>query len=358
MVTGLNQDSGRARERTRALKRPVRNSGMLVVVALVLVILPLVVGASLQVAFTDVLYTILLGIGWNVTGGFGGQFALGQTLFLGIGAYGTAWLLDHGVSAVVGLVAGMIVSMIVSFALGNLLFRRQLQDFYFGLVTLAFASGMGYTVQNIGALGGPNGLIIPVLNSSLDLVWPTIRPYYYFALILAVCAAVVSWFLYRSPSGWKMRAVVADEASAVAVGINPVKSKVQAFVVSSVIISAAGSFYVCQNQLVNSDSVLSLTPLLLMLAGPIVGGLGTIVGPIVGGLIVGGVQQGLLLLPLTATTGGVITNAVFGLALIVIPLVAPSGIVGWIAKRQRGRTSDALSSHFAAREGQLEQETV
>lgn len=340
------------------MKRRVLNGGMLVVVALVLLLIPLVVGTGLQVAFTDVLYTVLLGIGWNVTGGFGGQFALGQTLFLGIGAYGTAWLLNHGVSAAVGLVAGMIVSMIVSFALGNLLFRRQLQDFYFGLVTLAFASGIGYTVQNIAALGGPNGLIIPVLNSSLDLVWPTTLPYYYFALVLAVCAAVVSWLLHRSRSGWRMRAVVADEASAVAVGIDPVKSKVLAFVVSSVIISAAGTFYVCQNQLVNSDSVVTLTPLLLMLSGPIVGGLGTIVGPVVGGLIVGGVQQGLLLLPFNATTGGVISNGIFGLALIVIPLAAPSGIVGLAARWRPGRTSGALSGHSDAREGQLEQEAV
>lgn len=346
MVTGLT--------RRRAL-----NGGMLIAVTVVLLIIPVAVNSSLQVAFTNVLYAILLAIGWNITGGFGGQFALGQTLFLGIGAYGTAWLLNHGVSAAAGLFAGMAVSVIVSYALGSLLFRRQLQDFYFGLATLAFASGMGYTVQNIGALGGPNGLIIPVLNSSLDLVWPSTLPYCYFALILVVIAAVVSWRLYRSPSGWKMRAVVSDEASAISVGIDPVKSKLQAFVISSVIISAAGSFYVCQNQLVDANSVLSLTPLLLMLAGPIVGGLGTIVGPIVGGLIVGGVQQGLLLLlPLTATTGGVISNAIFGLALVVIPLVAPGGIVGWAKKARRVRTSGALSHRSDDREGQLEEEAV
>jgi len=317
--------------RASATWRRAAGGGAILATAVVVLVLPTLVGASVQVALTNILYAVLLGIGWNVIGGFGGQFALGQTLFLGIGAYSTAWLLNHGVSGGVGLVAGMALSMVVAFGLGNLLFRRQLRDFYFALVTLAFAYGLGYTVANVGALGGPNGLVTPLLNSTIDLIWSTTRPYYYFALVLVVVSLIVSWRLYHSAAGWRMRAVVADESSAVAVGIDPVKSKLQSFLVSAALASAAGTFYVCQNQLVNSHTVLSLDILLLMLAGPIIGGLGTIAGPIIGGIVVGGVQQGTLLLPLTSTLGAVITEGVFGLALVVIPLVAPGGIMGWVS---------------------------
>lgn len=330
---------GRVAFTTRGL---VGTGGILLGVFVVL-LGPALVATSLQIAFTNILYAVLLGVGWNVIGGFGGQFALGQTLFLGIGAYGTAWLLNHSVPGVVGLIGGMAVSMVVAFALGNLLFRRQLKEFYFALITLAFAYGLGYTVQNIGALGGPNGLILPILNSTIDLVWSSTLPYYYFALVLVVLALIVSWQLYRSAAGWKMRAVVADEASAVAVGIDPVSSKLLAFVVASALASAAGSFYVCHNQLVNSDTVLSLTPLLLMLAGPIIGGMGTIAGPILGGVVVGGVQQVMLLLPLTSTVGAVVTEGVFGLALVIVPLVAPGGIMGWVTGWRRSRREGPAS---------------
>lgn len=319
-----------ARRRVMAAGRPIRGWVGVAIVLVVAIAVPPSLQVGTQVAITNILYAVLIGISWNIIGGFAGQFALGQMLFVGIGAYGTAWLLNHGVTAFVGLGAGILLSMGVSFLLGQLLFRRQLRDFYFALVTMALVFGAGYTVQNISFLGGPNGLILPVLNGTADLVWATTLPYYYFVLILVVIAIAVSVILYRSAAGWKIRAVVRDEVAAAAAGIDPIRSKVLAFVVSAALASAAGTFYVCQNELVNSETILSLNPLLLMLAGPIIGGLGTMTGPILGGLVVGGVQQITLTLPLTSTTGAVITEAVFGLALVIVPLAAPKGLIGVI----------------------------
>lgn len=320
-------------------RRGIRWLAGVVIVVVAAILVPLL-GENWIVAMTAVYFTVYICIAWNVIAGFGGQFALGQPLFLGIGAYTSTMLfMKAGVSPWLGMLAGAVISGAVAAGFGYLAFRFRVRGLYFGLLTFAslvVAQGLATTFDWIG---GAAGLILPLGDDTLNFVWRSRTPYYYVILAFAVLAAVLSWWLARRTRfGWRLDALRHDEDAAAAIGVDVPRAKIQAFVISAMLTAAAGTFYAQFYELVSPDTVLTFDTQIDMLVGTIIGGLATVGGPIVGGLLVGGYRQLLTYLPLGSHVAASVGELTFAVFLIVVSIWAPGGIVGlrpWRALTRR-----------------------
>ncbi|MQA81996.1 MAG: branched-chain amino acid ABC transporter permease [Streptosporangiales bacterium] len=318
----------------------------LVVVAAVAV--PPFVGTGNQIALINIAYVMFLCVAWNIIAGYAGQFALGQPVFLAIGAYTSTKLYLAEVSPWFGMAAGAAISGIAAAGLGLLAFRYKVRGLYFALLTFASLLVAENIVRETDWLGGTVGLLIPLGDSAVDMNWRTQLPYYYVILVLLLLGTLVSWWVRRSTLGWRLAAVQQDEEAAPAVGIDVNRAKLTAFVISAVLTSCGGTFYAQYYQLVSPETVLSFDPQIQMLIGAIIGGLGTFGGPLVGGLLVGGFNQVLLFLPLSsqfATSAGQIAFAIF---LLVMAIRAPKGVVG-IYTSLRARVVRSSARHVGAK---------
>lgn len=307
-------------------------AGALAVIALALLLaVPPALGAQWQTALTNVLYAVYLCVAWNVIAGLAGQFALGQPLFLAIGAYtSTLLFLRAGVSPWVGMVAGGLLSGLAALLFGYLAFRYRVRGLYFALLTFASLVVASNVVANVGALGGAAGLILPLRDDAASFVWRDRLPYYYVMLGLALAAVGVSAGIVRGRLGWRLEAVQQDEDAAQAVGINVPRVKMVAFVVSAMMTALAGTFYAQFYELVSPDTVLIFDPQITMLLGTIIGGIGTVLGPVVGGVLVGAFTQVLQNLPLDSRVAAGVGQIVFAVFLIVVSVYAPAGLVGLV----------------------------
>lgn len=308
--------------------------GALALVVLVLVTLPLALGSGWQTAAISVLYTIYLCIAWNIIAGFAGQFALGQPVFIAIGAYTAVLLFSRSITPWVGMLAGAAISAAIAAAFGYLAFRYGVRGLYFALLTLASLIVAGNLAANIPQLGGAVGLMLPLGNSFANFVWRSRAPYYAVMIVMVAFAFGVSWLIEHSSLGWRLAAVRQDEDAAAAIGIDVQRVKVQAFVISAMLTSLAGTFYAQLFQLVSPETVLTFDPQITMFLGTYIGGVGTIIGPLVGGFVVGTFNQVLQSLPLDSRAAATIGQLVFATFLIAISLYAPQGLVGLVKRRR------------------------
>lgn len=318
----------------------------LVAVLIIAIVVPPVLGEDWTIAMTAVYFTVYICIAWNIIAGFAGQFALGQPLFLALGAYTSSLLFLHvNVSPWLGMLAGVVVSGVVAAIFGYLAFRFRVRGLYFALLTFASLVVAEGLATSFDLIGGAAGLILPLGNDTLNFVWQSRLPYYYVILAFAIFAGVLSWGLARrTPFGWRLDALRHDETAASAVGVNVPRAKIQAFVLSAMLTAAAGTFYAQFYQLVSPDTVLTFDTQIDMLVGTIIGGLGTVGGPIVGGLLVGGYRQLLTYLPLGSHVAASVGELTFAVFLIIAAIWAPGGLISlrpWhVLRRRRGRRPD------------------
>jgi branched-chain amino acid transport system permease protein len=266
------------------------------VVTLLLALLPFWPGAVDSYAFSFLFFVFVYAItaqGWNLVAGFGGQISLGQHAFFGLGAYTTAILwstnylwgslydshpriyyFDPVTMALSGLVAAVAAALI------GVPLLSKLRGDYFALGTLGFGEIVRVLFVNGGSFtGGAFGIVTPA--GTFD----TLRPHYWVGLFLTAGLAVAIRLLMRSRYGLALTAVRDDEMAASANGINTLAVKVAAFVGSAFIAGVAGSLYSFYIFHVGPDSVFDLDWMLLPLMMTVVGGTGTIVGPIVGAFV-------------------------------------------------------------------------
>lgn len=283
-------------------------------------------------AITMTLYAALLGLAWNILGGFGGQFSFGHAVFFGTGAYAMGVLqVKFGWNAWPALAAAVAAGAGVGAVIGGLSFRYGLRGSYFALVTLAFAEVFRILSNTFDFTGGGVGLMLPLASGFGKLQFEKAG---YLNLILAfvVAGLVLSLWLKHSRFGAWLQAVRDNEESAAALGVDVFRTKMGAIMMSGALMAAGGAFYL---QLLHYiDPHLAYGPAISVeaLLGPIVGGIGTVWGPVLGAIVLH--LLGELTGSLLGDTPGV-NLIVYGALLVLMVTFLPNGILGGLARLVR-----------------------
>jgi len=280
------------------------------------------------------LYAALLAQAWNILGGFGGQFSFGHALFFGSGAYVQAIAqLQGGLNPWLALPLAIGAAAAVGLFVGALTFRYGLKGSYFALVTLAFAEVFRIVALSVDFTGGGVGLMIPLQESAANLQFASRKGYIGLMLAFVVAALVVTAWLRHSRFGARLQAVRDNEDAARAVGVDPFRVKLGAIVLSGGFTGAAGAFYVQVFQYIDPSIAFGPHVSVEALVAAIVGGMGTLWGPVLGALVLH------TLADLTRNLFGALPGinlVIYGVVLVGIVMFLPRGIAGlWSALRAR-----------------------
>ena len=265
----------------------MRRAAAVAVVAVLMMAPPFLTSNQflLHLAITVLLWT-LLGVSWNLLGGFAGQVSFGHATFFGVGAYATMILyLRLGLAPWYGMALGGAAAVLVSLPIGLICFR--LRGPYFSLSTLAVAEIVRLVALNWDALtNGPVGLLItalpPVRLGGRALDWESKAPFYFIIAALAALAMLATWRLSRARLGAYLLAIREDEDAAESVGIDTVRAKVLTLALSAFFTGLAGGFYGLYFRYVDPDAVFPIALSVEMVFIAVVGGLATVIGPVIG----------------------------------------------------------------------------
>jgi branched-chain amino acid transport system permease protein len=320
---------------------------ILIVIAL-LATVPLFTASSVVLNFLIVALLIaLVGQGWNVLGGYGGQYSFGHAAFFGTGAYVTAILQTrYGVNAWIGFALGVAGGALVGAAIGALTFRSGLKGSYFALVTLAFAEVLRIAASVAPITGAGVGLLIALDLRPQAFQFQSRAPFYWIVLALVAVSLVIVRLIEHSRFGAWLVAVRENEDAAKALGVDVAQVKLAAITVSAAITAAGGAFYA--QYFLFIDSGIAYGPWISVeaLLAPIIGGVGTVFGPLLGALVVK--TLGELAKLVTGDAPG-LDLVIYGSVLILVVAFAPRGIAGVLADLRvrwaRLRSSPAERAH-------------
>lgn len=298
--------------------RTLRN---IVLVVAVLAMYPLVFRTKLNLGVAIVLFAATA-TAWDVLGGWAGQLSLGHAALMGIGGYTMALLaLRAGWAPWWGLVVGLVLSAVVAAGWGWIVFR--LRGPYFALSTIAVAEILRLVAINWTSFpGGAEGLFIQTLPApfGLDLFNRTVE--FYMGLGWLALALVVVWWLSWSKFGYYLQAIREDQDSAMAVGINPTRYKILAFMVSAALTAAGGALFALYVSFFEPHIIFDIGMSVELALMAYIGGAGTVFGPAIGAVVLLG-------------AGDVFRNyfqqanlLIYGVLIILIVRFAPEGIVG------------------------------
>jgi branched-chain amino acid transport system permease protein len=314
-----------------------RERGLVVGLFVALVAAPLVADRYLVSVLTLILYFAYVGQAWNLMMGFAGQLSLGHALYVGLGAYVAALLWFYfGIGPWLGVFAAVAVAMAAGAIVGWLGFRFGVEGVYFALLTIAAAEFTRVAFDHLGFAGGSGGLFLPYEERRLGEWW-NLRGgqllFYYLALLLAIAGVVVAARLARSRLGYHWLAVREDERAARSLGIDAFRAKMTAVLVSSGMTAVGGVFYAFYYNNLFPGQIFDIGRSIELLLAPIVGGLGTVFGPVVGAFILTPLGEGLIALTQRLGIDAPGVKAIFyGLTLVVIIYIRPSGVWPWLAR--------------------------
>jgi branched-chain amino acid transport system permease protein len=270
-----------------------------------------------------------MGISWNIVAGLAGQLLIAHISFLAFGAYTTAVLYNtFGVTPWVGIFMGGIIAGLLGLSVAFITLRYGLKVDYFALFTIALMVGLRTLFLKWDFVGGAPGIVLKLSNPNLGkMIFTDKAPYLYIALGLATIGILVQYFIYRSKIGKYFLAIREDEAAASALGVNTYLYKTLAVVISAAMAGVGGGFYMMYIGYIEPPQVFDLgLNVQIVMASPIIGGLGSLIGPIIGALINKPLAE-LLRGYLSSTTSGS-TLIVYGTFLILSILFMPKGIAG------------------------------
>jgi branched-chain amino acid transport system permease protein len=282
------------------------------------------------------LYFAYVGQAWNLMMGFAGQLSLGHALYVGLGAYVAAALwLNLGIGPWLGVLAAIAVAATCGLAVGWLGWRFGIEGVYFALLTIAFAEFTRIAFDHIALTGGSGGLFLPVSAEQAGQWWnlrggPLL--FYYLALVLAVGGTSLIARLRHSPLGYRWLAVREDAEAASALGIDVFRARMTAMLISSGMTAVGGVFYAFYYRNLFPAQIFDIGKSIELILAPVIGGLGTVFGPVVGAFIL--TPLGEVLIAATERLGlnAPGTKAVFyGLALMAIIWLRPNGVWPWLA---------------------------
>jgi branched-chain amino acid transport system permease protein len=282
------------------------------------------------------LVAIAFAIAWNLAAGYAGVFSLGHHLFYGVGAYvSTLLLLKAGLSPWIGLLLAALFTAGLAAAVGAVGFRYGLGGAFFALFTLALAEVARSVAAAWQWIGGPVGLIIPAGRGPLNFSFTSTMPFFYISLAMVVGYLLITLFVANSRLGYYLRAIREDEAAAEASGVNTYRYKILIFALSAGLTSIVGSFYAQYFQYISPNEVFVFNVQLDAMVHVIVGGAGTVLGPVLGAGVFSFLSEALRNLPFDVNQRQLASGAkvFYSIMLIVVALKLPSGIVGLLRRR-------------------------
>ena len=311
---------------------------LLAALALLLAVLPLFASPYVLSVAILILYFAYTGQAWNVLMGFCGQLSLGHSLYVGLGAYTAAALFVHGgIGPWPGLVAAVLVCMLAGAIIGVLAFRFGIGGVYFALLTIAFAEFTRLGFDHWEWLGATGGFFLPVSQRTVnDLVHWRGSPvmFYYLMLALAAAALVFCTWLTRTRVGYYWLAIRENAEAAQALGINTFRWKVYAVALSSAMTAVAGVFFAFYYNNLFPEQIFNISRSIEIILGPIIGGLGTLFGPILGAAVLTLLSEGIT--ELIAALGWEIPGVkqvFYGVVLLAVVMFLPHGIWPALARR-------------------------
>ena len=317
-----------------------RAATLLAILGVVLAALPAFASNYLLSVATLILYLAFAGQAWNVMMGFAGQLSLGHSLYVGVAAYVAGGLFFHyGLGPWAGLWLAMLVCVLMGAAIGFLAFRFGISGVYFALLTIAFAEFTRIGFDHLDWTGGPGGMFLKVAQrDTWDLAnfrGPPLM-YYYTILFLTVFAFLLCFLLLKSKAGYYWQAIRENEEAAQALGINTFRWKMLAVALSAAMTSVSGVFYAFYYNNLFPEQVFNIGRSIEIILGPVIGGVGTLFGPILGAVVLTVLSDSLteLLAALGWEIPG-IKQVFYGVVLLAVVMFLPNGIWPAVAKRLR-----------------------
>jgi branched-chain amino acid transport system permease protein len=272
---------------------------------------------------------VFIGISWNIVAGFAGQLLIAQIIFLGVGSYTTIVLLNtFNISPWVGLLISGVTAGLLGVGVSFITLRYGLKADYFALFTIALMVAMKTLFLKWDFVGGSIGMWLRLNNPSFDkMIFAAKEPYLYIALGLSAIGLLIQYRIYRSKMGKYFMAIREDEDAAAALGVNTSRYKMFAVVIGAALAGVGGGFYVMYVTYIEPPQVFDLgLNVEIIMAGPIIGGLGSLAGPVLGAL---------LNKPLAELARGILaggrsgSNLIFyGSFLIMVIIFMPRGLAG------------------------------
>jgi branched-chain amino acid transport system permease protein len=317
---------------------PRRGLWLLALLLALLLVFPFFASGYLLAVGFLILYFAYVGQAWNVMMGFAGQLSLGHSLYVGLGAYAAAALYVHyGVSPWIGLGASVAICALAGAALGFLAFRFGVGGVYFAILTIAFAEFARIGFDHFPWVRGSSGLFLPVANYTENDLWnlrgsPTM--FYYLMLAMTAGAFVLCHALLRSRMGYYWQAIRESPEAAEALGVNVFRYKMYAVVISAAMTSLAGVMFAFYYNNLFPEQIFHISRSIELILGPIIGGIGTLAGPIVGAFLLTGLAEGLreLMLQLGIDVPGV-KQVFYGLCLLAVVMFLPDGVWPPLARK-------------------------
>ena len=307
-------------------------AGVLLAVVLAgLIAAPFFAGDYLLTVLILILYFAYTGQAWNILMGFAGQLSLGHALYVGLGAYTTAALYVHfGIGPWVGMPAAIAISVACGAIIGFLAFRFGVAGVYFAILTIAFAEFARIGFDHFDWVSASSGLFLPVTNYSRnDLINLRGQPamFYYVILAMTVVAFVVCRALLRSRVGFFWQAIREDEEAARSLGIATFRYKMYAIVISSGMTAPAGVFYAFYYNNLFPEQTFFIVRSIEIILGPVIGGVGTLFGPVIGAFLLTGLSESLQnLLTAYGIDAPGVTRLFYGFCLLLVVTILPNGV--------------------------------
>jgi branched-chain amino acid transport system permease protein len=300
-----------------------------------------------------VLFWAYLGQCWNILSGYAGQFSFGHSAYFGLGAYTSTWLLvNKGLNPWIGMACGGLVAMAAGMLIGFLCFRYGVRGVYFALATLAFAEILRLSAINANFVRKSMGIQIPLRGGDSWLHFQfenSSIPYYYIIFLMVLLSIVVVYSIERNKLGYYFKAIHQSEEAASALGVNLLRYKLTAVAISCFMMAMGGTFYAQYFFFIDPDLVFGADISIETLLRPIVGGVGTLLGPFVGALV---------LTPLSELTRAIIREPpafipflsylkgrsgvdvmLYGIIVIIVIIFMQHGLIGLVRDVYRKRFS-------------------
>ncbi|HEV3096554.1 MAG TPA: branched-chain amino acid ABC transporter permease [Candidatus Dormibacteraeota bacterium] len=271
---------------------------------------------------TTVAMFVVMASAWNIIGGLTGYASFGNVAFFGLGAYTVGVLVSNrNWPFLLALIVAPLTAALFALIVGTPLLR--LRGHYFAVATLGVGVAVGEVVNNLAPLGASTGLFLPIVRS--DLL------FFYLMLGTAVLSVVVTWLILRTRFGYGLLAIRENEEAAAVIGVNTTLYKVAAFCIAAALTGLAGGVFAQWNSFINQENVFAISDNVQMILMAVIGGAGTVLGPVVGAIALELIIQ-------TLAGGGsaaVYSQIGLGLLLVICVIFIPRGVIDFFGGHSR-----------------------